>query len=57
MIGFCVGKTTTTHKAVFHNLPAMLPRAQTACSHTLAWSDSSSLMNFGTAPAFTTALV
>ena len=35
----------------------MFPRAQTACSQTLAWLDSSSLTNLGTAPALTTAFV
>ena len=38
-------------------LPAMFPRAQTACSHTLWLLESSSFTKCGTDPAFTTALV
>jgi hypothetical protein len=39
------------------NLPAILPRAHTACSQTFWLPDSSSFTNFGTAPEFTTAFV
>lgn len=35
----------------------MLPRAHTACSHTLWWGESNNLMKGGTAPALTTTLV
>ena len=34
----------------FINIPMMLPRAQTACSQTFWWGDSSSCRNKGTAP-------
>ena len=37
--------------------PAMLPRAQTACSATTGWGEPSRAMNPATAPALTTALV
>ena len=40
-----------------NRLPAIFPRAHTACSHTLWWGEERSLTKLGTAPAFTTHLV